>query len=369
MGGELDAASGPSYGVEEEFLLVDKAGRPLALSPEVVRRAAEQGVELQLETTFAQVEVATDKAASSTALGEQIRSLRQAAASSARQAGAVLVAAALPPGGSGPGPLRGTDRYRWMSDRLGMVTDERENCGCHVHVEVPSRDAAIEVSNWLRPWLPLMLALTANSAIYRGVNTRHASWRNVMWSRWPSAGPPPYFEAAADYDRAVTMLLESGAMLDHGMVYWHVRASTRFPTVEVRVADVPATAAETVLYATLVRAAVVAALARYERGERAPRVPDHMLRLACWSAAREGLGGHLIDIANCGKIVTTVHLLGVWLATLRPALEELGEYGWVCNELRTLMREGNGAMRQLHAWQSGENTADVVAALAAATLA
>ena len=103
-----------------------------------------------------------------------------------------------------------------------MIAHEQGICGCHVHVAVPSREAAIRVSNRLRPWLPLLLALTANSAVYRNTDTGYASWRSVLWARWPSA-PPPHFDSADEYDGMVAMLQHAGAMLDDGMVYWDVR--------------------------------------------------------------------------------------------------------------------------------------------------
>lgn len=112
----------------------------------------------------------------------------------------------------------------------------------------------------LRPWLPLLLALSANSAVYRNTDTGYASRRSVLWQRWPSAGPPPHFDSADEYDAVVQMLLDAGAMRDDGMVYWDVRPSAEFPTVEVRVADVPATVAETVLLASIIRACVMTAL-------------------------------------------------------------------------------------------------------------
>ena len=101
------------------------------------------------------------------------------------------------------------------------------------------------------------------------------------------------------------MLIDAGAMLDDGMVYWDVRPSAKFPTVEVRVADVPATVAETVLLAVLTRAAVMTALAEHDRGLPAPRVDDQVLRAAYWKAARDGLDGQVIDVAdNCASAPT-----------------------------------------------------------------
>lgn len=360
--------SGPSFGVEEEFLLVDPiTGRPVPRAGETVQRAAQRGVDAQLEFTKAQVETATGKADTSSQLRQEISQLRAAVADSARRAGALLLAAALPPILDDPIPLTDTPRYRRMVEALGAVTGERGYCGCHVHVEVPSRDAAIAVSNWMRPWLPIMLALTANSAIYRGADTRHASWRHVLWGRWPSAGPPPHFDSVAHYDRAVAVLHDSGAIFDEAMIYWYVRPSVRFPTVEVRIADVPATAAETVLYATLVRASVMTALAAYDRGEQARAVPDHVIAAACWKAAHDGMSGELLDIDG-GQPVPATLVLKQWLRALGPVLEATGDAAWVCPELRRVLRRGNGAARQQQVWRRRGSAMDVIDEAANATL-
>lgn len=361
---------GPSFGVEEEFLLVDPhTGRPVARNAEVARRAARRGVDLQLELTTSQIETTTSKLESSSELRQEISQLRRVTSESARASGAALVAVAVPPVIRRTSvAITATQRYVRIAEQFGLVAYEQCICGCHVHVEVPNRDVAIEVSNWLRPWLPLLLALSANSAIYRGIDTGYASWRNILWGRWPSAGVPPYFESAAHYDSVLGMLLDSGAMLDEGMVYWDIRPSSKFPTVEIRVADVPATAAETVLLATLSRAAVMTAIARYERGEPAPRIDDHTLRAAYWKAAHDGLDGKAIDVFDSWTAAPTARVIGQWLTVLRPALEELGDEGWVFGEVRRLLQDGNGAMRQRRILHDGGTVCDVVAAAAAATL-
>lgn len=359
----------PSVGVEEEFLLVDPlTGEPVPRNADVARYAGERGVDLQLELTTCQVETATDKADTSSQLREQITRLRRLAADASSAAGATLLAVGLPPTVPHRFPITDTPRYHQIAERFGMIAHEQGICGCHVHVEVPDRDAAIAVSNRLRPWLPLLLALTANSAIYRNADTGYASWRSVLWARWPSAGPPPHLESAAHYDAVVAMMLDAGAMLDDGMVYWDVRPSNKFPTLEVRVADVPATAAETVLLATLVRASVMTALAAHERGEPTPRVDDHALRAAYWKAAHDGLDGQVIDVFERGASAPTSRVLGQWLAVLQPALDELGDAEWVHSELGRILQEGNGAMRQRRVWQERGDIADVVAEAAAATL-
>lgn len=358
----------PTLGVEEEFLLVDpESGAPVALNREVAARAADQDVDLQLELTSCQVETATGVIDSTSELREQLLRLRRVVANSADQAGARLLAVGLPPTLPHDFPITDTPRYNDIGERFGMIAHEQGICGCHVHVEVPDRDAAIRVSNRLRPWLPTLLALTANSAIYRNADTGHASWRSVLWARWPSAGPPPHFESAADFDAAVQMLCHTEVIRDDGMVYWDVRPSANFPTVEVRVADVPATVAETVLFAALVRGCVMTLLDEERRGEPVLPLAPHVLKAAYWKAARDGIDGNGVDLEHhvAAPMLTLLHGL---VEHVRPALEQSGDYELVTTELARIAAAGNGAVRQRRAWQRRHDIGDVLAEVAATTL-
>lgn len=360
--------SHPTVGVEEEFLLVDPhTGEPVARNAAVARRAAAHGVELQLELTTCQVETATSVTHTAEQLRSELTGLRRIAAAAADDEGARLLAVGLPPTVPHEFPITDKPRYREIAEQFGMIAHEQGICGCHVHVGVPDREAAIRVSNRLRPWLPLLLALTANSAIYRNTDTGYASWRSVLWQRWPSAGPPPHFDSVDDYDAVVRMLLDGGAMRDDGMVYWDVRPSADFPTIEVRVADVPATVAETVLLASIVRGAVMTALESERRGDALPALTPHALRAAYWKSARDGLAGRSIDLDSHAP-VPTVDLLDGLVDHLRPALQAVGDYDMVRAELARVAEQGNGAMRQRRAWQRRHDIADVLAEATAATL-
>lgn len=359
----------PTFGVEEEFLLVDpQSGEPVALNTRVAEIADEAGVDLQLELTTCQVETATEVASTTTELREQLTRLRRTAVDAADAAGARLLAVALPPTVPQHFPITDTPRYRRIGTEFGMIAHEQGISGCHVHVAVPDRDTAIHVSNHLRPWLPLLLALTANSAIYRNADTGYASWRQVLWSRWPSAGPPPHFDSAADYDATLASLRDIGAMLDDGMAYWDVRPSANFPTVEVRVADVPATVADTVLHAALTRAAVMTALDDHRRGEHVRPIRAHELSAAYWKAARNGLDGKVVDIGENSSAADTFDVLRAFVDRLAPALRAVGDHELVDEELSRLAEEGNGAMRQRMAWRRRGDVADVLDAAAAATV-
>ena len=363
-------ATHPTIGVEEEFLLADPAsGEPIALNEAVAGHAAERGVKLQLELTTCQVETTSDVVGSSREMRDQLLKLRRVAAEAAEASGAQLLAVALPPTVPHEFPITDNPRYRAIAERFGMIAHEQGISGCHVHVAVPSREAAVRVSNRLRPWLPLLLALTANSAVYRNTDTGYASWRSVLWARWPSAGPPPHFDSVDEYDAVVEMLRQSGAMLDDGMVYWDVRPSANFPTIEVRVADVPATVAETVVLAALTRGAVMTALEEERRGEAMPTLAPHALKAAYWKSARDGLDGEAVDLLGSHRPVPARALLGRLVEHIRPALDAVGDYDLVNDGLARIVEQGNGAMRQRRAWQRRHDVADVIAEAAAATLA
>ena len=359
----------PTFGVEEEFLLVDaKTGQPVGQNDAVAAEAARRGVKLQLELSSCQVETTSSIAVTSTELGGELSRLRSVAARAAEAVGAALLASGLPPSTPHEFPITDTPRYRRIGAEFGMVAHEQGICGCHVHVEVPDRAAAIHVSNWLRPWLPSLLALSANSPLYRNSDSGFASWRSILWRRWPAAGPPPFFASPDEYDSAVRMLVDTGVILDKGMIYWDVRPSTDFPTVEIRVADVPATVSETVLLATLVRAAVMTALDSRGRGDDIAQLPPGALRAAYWKAAHDGLDGRTLDLVHGRGALPAREQLAALVARTRPALEALDEYDRVTEELDRVAARGNGAMRQRRVWRERGDVMDVIADVAAATL-
>ena len=349
-----DFGEPPTIGVEEEFLLVDPAdGAPVAKNDEVAKNAAADGVELQKELTTCQVETATGILSTPDQVLAEVTRLRKISAAAADRAGAQLLAVALPPTVPHDFPITDKPRYHRIAEEFGMIAHEQGISGCHVHVAVPDADAAVRVSTRLRPWLPVLLALSANSAIYRNTDTGYASWRHILWSRWPSAGPPPHLRSAAEYHAVVSEMLDAGAILDNGMIYWDARPSANFPTVEIRAADVPATAAETTLLATLVRAAVMTALRRPELNSV---LPDHVLRAAYWRAARDGIERRMPE------------LIRLFVDELRPALEAAGDYDYASAEVQRVLSEGNGAARQRRAWQRRRDIGDVLAEAAASTV-
>ncbi|CCH32277.1 glutamate--cysteine ligase [Actinosynnema sp. NPDC047251] len=359
----------PTLGVEEEFLLVHPdTGRQIARGEQVAEYAKDAfGVGLDTELSAAQVETNTAVCHDLDEVREQLGALRSVAAESARRADARLLAVGAPPLGGLRSEVSDDPRYQRLHEDYRMLAEEQSICGCHVHVAVPDPEIAVQVGNHLRQWLPVLSLLTANSRYAQGRDTGYASWRSVVWSRWPSAGPPPYFESLEHYERTTTMLTESGAARDERMVYWDVRPSSRLPTVEVRVSDVAATVDEAVLLAALTRALVTTALGDLHRGVRAAPVPVEWLRTATWRAARDGLAGQALDVCS-GRLVPARLLVDRLCDRVHDALRASGDLALVERLLTALKDDGTGSERQHRTFLDTGDPAGVVHELATRTL-
>ncbi|CNG48332.1 carboxylate-amine ligase%2C YbdK family [Mycobacterium tuberculosis] len=350
------------FGVEEEYFVVDPISREVVpRAAAVVRRAgAALGERASTELVAFLAEAKTSPCDDLGKLREQIRTMRAAMAAAAAAEGVRLAATGTPVLGEVvPAPIGAGARYAESLALYRGLDDEQSICSCHVHVEMPDRERAVQVSNHLRPWLPTLLALTANSPYWAGRDTGHACWRAMAWARWPVAGPPPFFASAAHYDDLVGTLLGCGALLDTGTVFWDVRPSARLPTVEVRLADVAPTSADAAVFAALVRALVRVSSRAVAAGDPAPDPPQEMLRAAYWLAARDGLAGGGVDVCT-GRPAGFRELAGDLLAHVLPGLGDAGEVAFVTGGVRRLLAGGTGAERQRAAYRRRGRLADVV---------
>lgn len=352
----------PTFGVEEEFLLLDPdTGRNAPVAEEVIAALpAEVRRQSRLELRRSMVEMVTPVCADLEQLRDQLTRHRRMAGAAAAIAGARLVAVGATPVDEPQRDVPGRPRYRDMVQRYGPVALDPALCGCHVHVGVPDRELAVRVCNRLRVWLPVVQALAANSPFSAGADTGHASWRSVQLARWPGVGPTPYFATAADYDATVAALIRSGVMIDDAMVYWYARPSASYPTVEVRVADVCPTADDTVLVAALIRALVATMIDDERAGAPVEDVRDCVLSAAHWRAAHDGLDGILVDLRLGGVLRPAWELVDELVATVSPALLRHGDIEPVVTQLARLREHGTGATRQR---QIHRNTADINAVL------
>ncbi|GGP63748.1 carboxylate-amine ligase [Saccharothrix coeruleofusca] len=354
-----------TVGVEQEFFLVDPETRhPVPLAEEVAEHAGDE-LDVQRELTPFQIEVATPVCRTSEELYDQVLLGRTHLAKAAHAAGCRLMASAVPPlGTAGPPPNTDEPRYRRMQYSHRKLLGGQGVCGMHVHVGVPDRETAVRVSNALRMWLPTLLALSANSPIEQAGDTGYASWRSIVWSRWPVGGPPPHLDSAEHYDRLVTTLVDTGVLLDPGMVYWDIRPSAHVPTVEIRVSDIPLTSRDAVVIAEIVRAFARTAA---EEGEPEP-VDDVLLRGAYWRAARDGVDGLGID-PRTGGLVQARELAAELVGRGSAALRDAGVLAEVEARLEWLRGHGSGAARQRRALGAAADARELVDMVLTETIA
>jgi carboxylate-amine ligase len=342
-------------GVEEELILIDGDARPSNVAAEVVRVASvreerhpashdPRGGSLGHEVQKAQVETDTPPVSRLDDLEEALRTWRERARASALEAGARILA-------SGTSPLNGeskvlrTQRFDAIGHRYGLMLAEQLVCGCHVHVDVSGPDEGVGVLDRVRPWLPLLLAMSANSPWWQGIDTAYASYRSQVMARWPSAGPAPIFGSARAYRDQVEAMLATGVLLDEAMVYWDARLSAHHPTIEIRTADVCLDVRDTVLVAALARALVETAAREWEEGCPPPEVATQLVRLANWKAGRYGLTGELVD-PRTGKPAPADEVLGALQDHVAGALNDAGDTELAAEGCARLLSSGTGAGRQ-----------------------
>ncbi|WP_017571061.1 carboxylate-amine ligase [Nocardiopsis halotolerans] len=359
----------PTFGVEEEFFVVDPGTRLIASrAPEVL--ANTHLLVDHLCGEFSRVQLEANSPVCDDA-GDALRFLRAARGElnrAATAAGLSVVASGTAVLGD-PASARVSEgrRYADIAAHFATLRESHVVCGCHVHVGVPDGETAVSVSNHLRRWLPFLVALSANSPFHAGRDTGYSSWRTVAWNRLPSAGPPPLLRSLAEHEQTVRALSDAGAILDRHMVYWDVRLSEHLPTLEVRASDVASTAEEALLFALLTRGLVSRALTDVHYGIPAPGIPDQALRAAVWRAARDGLEGVVPDPLT-GEALPGALAADRLLHAALPGLLANGDADLAAALLDRVRAAGSGAARQRAAYARRGSLADVVDHLAAQTL-
>jgi carboxylate-amine ligase len=365
-----------SLGIEEELLVFDPETREVVPgAPQVLKEFHEHGpgrqrarsaaVQLDHELFRHQLETRTDPTTDAADAFAQLVAARRTAGEAARAAGLVTGASGIVPLGIDRAVVSRNDRYRDMVDTYGEVARTGGTCGMHVHVEVGSEEEGVGVIDRIAPWLPVLLALSANSPFADRRDTGYASWRSQVWARWPSAGPTEQFGDLAGYREVCRMLLETGAARDEGMFYFDARLSVRHPTVEVRVCDVCTDPDLAVVIAILVRALVETAAAAWAERRPVPHWRAEALRAAHWRASRFGVADTLVHPLE-RRVRPAREVLDTLVATVGPALADAGDLDRVTQRLDGVLHE-SGAARQRAAYERTGEVTGVVDDLIART--
>lgn len=347
--GEGFEVSGSTFGIEEEFLLADPdSGHPVDRGHAAISALAQvvpHGAIVTREFYPSQIEYASSVFRGGAEAIAELLAFRSALSTWAAARDLLPVSSGTPflPGEH----PRWSGRYERIAFDVAGVASAHQINGLHVHVGVDSRSDGIVASNGLRRWLPVLLALSANSPFWSGEDTGFESWRAIHSRRWTTYGIPPVFDDAAAYDRTVSALSGIGATSDAGTINWNIRLSASHPTVEVRVFDAQLDAASSVALALITRALVASFLAAPRNEDASPDVWD----AALWHAARHGMSETVVHPDTGIPIPSDVVLSDLRTRTV-PHLDA-GDHAIVEEFLAGIRSRGTGSVRQRAAFAEG----------------
>jgi YbdK family carboxylate-amine ligase len=346
------AGSGVTLGVEEEYHLVDADTVALRAETGLVKPMQEclgaDGMNgtASSEISSTLVEIATPICSTLPEVRERLVTARRAADKCARDRGLRILAAGSHPFAQvGDMRLTVTVRYLRLWEQWGVLATQQGIAGCHVHVSVADPDTAITVMDRSRPWLATLLALTGSSPFWEGIDTGYQSFRTVWFGRWAMTGPPDPLGDRAGYDALVDQLVRTGVIDDASYLYWDVRPSVRYPTLEFRVADVCPRVDDAVLHAGLVRSLVRTLAREADEGTAVPSLRPEVARAARWRAARHGVDGQLFDPGTFA-LRPAADVVNRFLRYLRPDLEEHGEWDVISDLAGDVLARGTSSRSQ-----------------------
>lgn len=351
-----------TIGVEEEFFIVDAGTRALRPRAEQVLDVARLGLgeHVSLELNLAQIETATPVCSSLPELRQELARLRRTLVDATKEGGSRLLPAGTHPFSDWLGQqITPKQRYEQIDNAYQQLAWEQLVCGCHVHVCVPDPELAVAIMNRLRPWLATLRALTTNSPFWQGVDTGYASYRMEVFDRWPTTGIPPPFPDRAAYDELVSALVATATIEDASKIYWDIRPSMTYATLEFRVADALPTVEEVIMLTGLARSLTRVAACEEEDGHPVSFPHAELLRAARWRAARYGVSETLVDVIE-RRAVPAADLVDQLLAHLRDDLSDNGEWQQVSETARAIARGGTGATRQRRTFAHRGDLRDVV---------
>jgi len=323
-----------TLGVEEEYLLVNPVNRNAVVSPpKRFMKACQAAIGDRVTPEFlrCQVEIATDICDSVPAAREQIANLRGEIARIAESMDMALMAASTHP-------------YEQLDSDMQGAIRRMMICGMHVHVGLEDPEHRIDVQNQIRYFLPHMLALTTSSPFWEGQAMGMKSYRLSVFDGMPRTGIPEEIESYSEYERLINAIIAAGAIEDSTKIWWDIRPSANFPTLEMRVCDV-CTRLEDAMAVTAIYQALTRRILRLKKDNMKWRVyPAFLISENRWMAQRHGVSGRLIDFGS-GKAVPYPDILEELISWISEDADALGCLAEV-EHARTIVTRGSSACRQ-----------------------
>jgi carboxylate-amine ligase len=354
----------PSFtiGIEEEYQSIDPETRDLRshVSAEIIekgRRILMERVKPEMHQSV--VEVGTGVCKNIQEATADLKELRREMIRLARANGLRLAAAATHPFADWRmQEIYPDERYHTIVEDMQNVARSNLIFGLHVHVGMEDREAAIQIMNAARYFIPHMLALSSNSPFWLGEKTGLKSYRSKVFDKFPRTNLPGNFHSWGEYERFVNLLIKTHCIDNAKKIWWDIRVHPHFPTLEFRACDLPMRADETIALAALIQA-TVAKLYKIHAANQSFRLHRRMLIMENkWRASRYGIDGKMIDF---GKEIEVPFrpLMAEYLALIDDVIDDLGSRNEI-EYINRMLEMGTGADRQLRVFDETGDLRKVV---------
>lgn len=343
-----------TVGVEEEYLVVDRETRDLIKSPppemwkainDVVGEAATH------EFLKAQIEIRTGVCTKVSEARTEVAQLRSDLSGIVSEYGGAIIAASTHPFANWASQETTEDeRYLRLADDFQQVARQLVICGMHVHVGIEDPDLRIDLMNQVKYMLPHMLALSTSSPFWDGAPTGLLAYRLVIFQNLPRTGIPEEFASWGEYERYVNILVSAGLIEDASKLWWDIRPSSRFPTLEMRVSEVCTRLDDAMTIAAMYQS-LLGFLWRLRRENKKWRVySPGIIEENIWRAQRYGTDGSLVDFGK-GRLIPMAELIEEFIEVLAQDAVEFDTREEI-RHARKIVAEGTSAHRQLATYES-----------------
>ncbi len=354
----------PSFtiGIEEEYQTIDPVTRDLRshIDSEIIEKGKMELHEMvKPEMHQSVVEVGTGICANISEARFEVGKLRRAIIDLARNNGLRL-------GASGTHPFADwrkqaiypDERYYTIVEDMKTVARGNLIFGLHVHIGVEDRETAIHLMNAARYFVPHMLALSANSPFWLGMDTGLKSYRCKVFDKFPRTNIPDLYSSYSEYQNFVDLLVKTNCIDNAKKIWWDIRPHPNFPTLEFRCCDIPMRLDETISIAALIQATVAKLYKLHASNQSFRLYPRAVLMENKWRASRYGINGKLIDFGRQIEVPAR-DLMEEYLTFVDDVVDELGSREEV-NGIRKILETGSGADRQLKVFQETGDLTKVV---------
>lgn len=342
-----------TVGIEEEYLLVEQASRDLVRDPPSGLwddLQGELGEQVGSEFMRSQVEIQTKPSATIAEAAVDLAWLRRTVCDVAERYGLHPIAASTHPFADWGQQLHtDKERYNLLARDMQGIVRRLVISGMHVHVGIRDEDLRIDLMNQVAYFLPHLLALSTSSPFWLGDDTGLKSYRMSVFKTLPRTGLPEQFNSWAEYERHVDVLVQAGIFEDATKVWWDVRPSARYPTLELRIPDICTRLADGVTIASLYISLLSMLFRMREENQRWREYSNFLVAENVWRAQRYGITEPLMDFGK-GQLVGVPDLVEELIEMLQPDAERLGCQAEVENA-RDIIRRGTSADRQLAVYE------------------